>query len=364
VKVESGLKSSFSRLNNRVVVERNTTDEWVEDPEFSQDYNLKDDVLAGYVTVSADINTKTKILTGLRTESTDMKITDANNVNIFDLDFWSLFPTLFLSHQLHKDHTMQFSYGRRITRPSYEDIAPFVVFVDPYSYFSGNPKLKPTLTNNFQLNYLFKDYLLSFKYSLDKNFIANFQTRVDPDTKRTFLYSENLNQVETFNLNLSFPFAITKWWRMNNNLNGNYQIINTVYVEQEVNLAQFAGNINSSNSFTIGKGYSAELSAYYNTPSLFGVTLLKDFGSLNLGLQKEFKNNGGTLRLNASDIFFTNIWRFDTQNKALNIDQTGIIKFESRVVRLSYTKNFGRKGVKSGRGRSTASEDERTRVKN
>jgi hypothetical protein len=365
VKVETGLKSSFSRLSNRVLVESKEDDDtWKEDATFSQDYKLKDDVLAAYVTLSGDINPKTKIMAGLRTESTNMNITNAQQEKIFDLDFWSLFPTLFLSRKLNENHTMQFSYGRRITRPSYEDIAPFVVFIDPYSYFSGNPKLKPTLTNNLQLNYLYKDFLLSVKYSLDKNYIANFQTRVDPVTKKTFLYSENMNQVGTYNLNLSIPFDVTKWWKVNSNVNANYQIIKTVYVEEKVSLSQFAVNFNASNSFTIGNGFSAELSGYYSTPSLFGITRLKDFGSINAGLQKTFKNNKGTLRLNASDIFWMNIWRFETQNKALNIDQTGVIKFESRVVRLSYTRNFGRNSVKSGRGRSTASEAERGRVKN
>jgi hypothetical protein len=364
VKVETGVKSSFSRLSNKVLVERANGNMWEEDVTFSQDYKLKDDVLAGYVTLSGDLGTKTKIMTGLRTESTNMKITNANNERIFDLDFWSLFPTLFLSRKLNDSHTMQFSYGRRITRPSYEDIAPFVVFIDPYSYFSGNPKLKPTLTNNLQVNYLFKDFLVSLKYSLDKNYIANFQTRVDPETKKTFLYSENMNQVQTYNLNLSLPLTLTKWWKINTNANANYQVINTIYVEEKINLTRFAANINASNNFTIGGGFSAELSGFYSTPSLFGVTLLKDFGSVNIGLQKEFKNNGGTLRLNGSDVLWTNIWRFETQNKALGIDQTGVIKFESRVVRLSYTRNFGRNSVKSGRGRSTASELERTRVKN
>jgi outer membrane receptor protein involved in Fe transport len=364
LKMESGVKYSLSRLKNKVEVLRNTEGKFVEDSEFSQDYRLKDDVAAAYVTLSTDLNEKVKMQAGLRTESTDMEITNAAGEKVFDLNFWSLFPTLFISRQINKDQSLQFSYGRRITRPSYEDIAPFVVFIDPNSYFSGNPNLKPTLTNNFQVSFLHKEFLMSLKYSRDRNFIANYQPRYNEETDKTFFYSENMDLVNTYNLNISFPVKIAHWWKTNTNINGNYQAIKTVYDGVAVEVEQFSASVNATQSFTFGKGYSAEVSAMYMTSSIFGVFKLNDLGSVSVGFQKELNKNLGTIRLNASDIFWMNIWEFNSRQETSGVAQRAIIKFESRVVRLSYTKKFGRTSVKSGRGRSTASDAERTRVKN
>lgn len=70
---------------------------------------------------------------------------------LFDLEFWSLFPNFFMSRTFNDEHKLQLSYNRRITRPAYTDIAPFVFFVDPNTYYTGNPLLRPTLSNKIQL---------------------------------------------------------------------------------------------------------------------------------------------------------------------------------------------------------------------
>lgn len=364
LRYETGVKATVSRLTNDVVVEnRDGEGDWTEDSFLTQHYNLKDDVYAGYVNIQTDLSTSVKLQAGLRTELTDMEIRSPGGENVFDLNFWSLFPTAFVSKQLNRESSLQFSYGRRITRPSYEDIAPFVVFIDPDTYMSGNPELKPTLTNNFQVNYLMKGFLFSVKYSLDNNSIANFQSRVDPETKKTLLYSQNLEHVRTLNLNFNLPFTITKWWMFNGNLNLNHQVIDTDYDGTHINLERIIAQFNGSNTFTISKRLSAEISGFFTSPGLFGIYQFESMGSLNAGFKCEFGKNRGTLSFNMQDILRTNIVRFDVTNESLNLDQQGMLNFDTRVVRLTYTKMFGRATVKSAK-RSTASEAERARVKN
>ncbi|MEJ0057276.1 MAG: outer membrane beta-barrel protein [Bacteroidota bacterium] len=143
---------------------------------------------------------------------------------------------------MNKDNALQFSYGQRITRPSYQDIAPFVVFIDPFTFFSGNPKLKPTQTSNFQGSYTYKEFILTAKYSIDKNYIANFQTRVDPVDNKTYYYSANLDWMYSYSLSASFPVKVMKGWEMQNNFLGLYQTINTNYLGEPVTKEQITGS--------------------------------------------------------------------------------------------------------------------------
>jgi hypothetical protein len=363
VKYEGGIKAVLTKVSNNVSVSSDETGTRIEDPTFSQRYKMKDEVIAAYSTLSFPLSTGTDIQLGARAEHTLMDINDAKGVNVFNLDFWSFFPTAFVSTKLSEHQKLQFSAGRRITRPSYQDIAPFVVFTDPFTYFSGNPRLKPTFTSNFQVSYSVKQFLLALKYSDDKNYIANFQSRVDLETKKTILYSVNIDHQQTYNLNISFPLEIAKWWDTQTNIGGMLQRINTNYQDQNVSLTQYGANVNLSNTLKLPKNFSAEIVGFYSAPSIFGLYSLRALGSLSFGVQKTLPGKSGKLSLNMQDVFFTNYWRIDVKNDALNLDQRNVLKFESRILRLTYTRYFGNNSLKSSQ-KSTASEDEKYRLKN
>ena len=360
VRFETGAKATASSLSNNVRVLENIGEGWAVDENFTQDYDMTDDVMAAYLNASFNIDEKTKVQTGLRTESTDMEITSKEE-KIFDLEFWKLFPTAFVTRQVGKDKNLQFSYGKRITRPSYRDIAPFVVFIDPFTYFSGNPVLKPTITHNFTATYSHKQFIVTAKYSRDDNYIARFQARFDPVEKKTYYFSSNLDKVQTQSLSVTYPFGLIKWWEVRVNAQGMIQRINTAYQGTTVDVEVTTAEGNITNTFELGKGYSAQVAGFYRSPFLFGVQRASSFSEISAGLQKKFANNSGSLRINVGDIFWTSQYRFALNNDAINLHQSGRLKFEPRVVTVSFTKNFGSKGVKSGR-RTTASEAEQGRV--
>jgi hypothetical protein len=361
VKFETGGKMTISRLSNNVLVQERTDESWNVNPDFTQDYNMTDDVLAAYINLAFNISEKTKFQGGLRTESTDMEIKTTQEDKIFDLNFWTVFPSAYITRQISKDKSLQFSYGKRITRPSYKDIAPFVVFMDPFTYFSGNPELKPAVTHNLTTTYSHKQFITTLKYSRDDDYIARFQARFNPEHQKTYYFSSNLDKVQTYSLSISFPVDITKWWEVQTNLLGIYQRVDTEYFGSAVQVEQASGQGNLTSTFEMGKGYSSQVSAFYLSPSLFGLQRASSITEISFGVQKKFTNNSGSIKLNVSDIFWTDKYRFRLDNDDINLHQRGRLTFEPRVVRISLTKNFGSKTVKSGR-RTTGSETEQGRV--
>ncbi len=99
-------------------------------------------------------------------------------------------------------------------------MAPFVIFLDPYTFFSGNPAVQPAISNNFELGYTFKSALISLNYGIEDSTIANFQSTIIEGTNKQLLFTENLRQVKTLSLTLSFPLTPVSWWNMYYNISG------------------------------------------------------------------------------------------------------------------------------------------------
>ncbi|CAN5444164.1 hypothetical protein BH23BAC1_BH23BAC1_06170 [soil metagenome] len=107
---------------------------------------------------------------------------------------------------------MQFSYSRRITRPTFNDLAPFLTLLDPFTFFSGNMKLLPSLSHSLQTNYQFKkDYQLTFNIAHIKNTI-NWDILVIPDQNIQLIQTNNLDNTLNLSLTLSAPNNFTSWW--------------------------------------------------------------------------------------------------------------------------------------------------------
>jgi hypothetical protein len=161
---------------------------------------------------------------------------------------------------------------------------------------------------------------------------------------------------------LSFPLKLTKWWNMQNNLNGIYQNVSTDYDGEHLEVNQKYFRINVINNFRILKGLTGEISGNYQSPSLFGIYKSKAVGSVSVGIQKKSKNEKNTFSLNMSDVFKTAIYTYTADVPELNIHNSGRLDFEPRVLRFTFAHNFGSNKVKAERKRETGSDEERKRV--
>ncbi len=128
---------------------------------------------------------------GLRYEYTNSNLSSQTENNLVDKHYGKLFPSFFLSHSINDSNSWNISYSRRITRPTFNDMAPFVFFSDPYTFFSGNPGLQPAITDAASVAYTYKSVILSVSYSYETNTITNFSPIIDPVTNIETLAAEN-----------------------------------------------------------------------------------------------------------------------------------------------------------------------------
>ena len=362
VKLEAGLKGTNTSFGNDVSVANRVNGMWNFNADLTNNYSLSENMSAAYSSLNYKFNEKTSIIAGLRYEYTNTVLSTNTQHGIIDRHYGKLFPTLFFSHGLNKDNTLQFSYSRRISRPSFNELAPFIVFQSPDTYVAGNEKLQPSISDIFKTDFRYKTILLSVTYSNENNAIRRFQPRQDQDKNILYLISRNLDLVTTFSLLLSFPVKLTKWWDMQNNFNGIAQNVQTDYDGKKLDISLKNFRFNMINNFKIMQGFTGEISGYYQSPSLFGIYKSNGRSSVSIGLQKKSKNEKSTFSLNLSDVFNTGIYKFSANVPELNIHTFGMLNFEPRVLRFTYAHNFGSKKVKAERKRETGSDEERKRV--
>jgi hypothetical protein len=261
------------------------------------------------------------------------------------------------------DKFISFAYSRRITRPTFWNLAPFVIFVDPNSFFSGNPALQPAITDNANVSLSLKSKVISISYSFESSPISNFSPHVDPATNKQTLAAENQRNAKTLNLNLSLPITITKWWNMQLSASANYQELNGLYKNEPVKLETKNGFVSVLESIKLPKDYSFSISGFYNSGGLFGISRAEGFGSLDVGCQKKFRNQKSLLRLNYSNILNTVKYKFSANIPEKNLYSSAQILFSHPGIHLTFTHNFGSDKVKAKRDRSTGTEAEKDRLK-
>ncbi len=360
-KLETGLKSSYVNSDNDLTFEVKQ-DVWVIDPTRTNRFKYTENINAAYVNYGGKLGEKTSYQLGFRAEQTHSVGNSITLNDVRDRNYLNLFPSVFLSQQLDSSNVLNFSYSRRIDRPDYQSLNPFEFYLDPYTFERGNPNLRPQYTHAVQLTHVYKSFLnTSISYSRINDLIAREVPRQIASENKTYVTTENLDNQDNVNLTVSLPIPVAKWWTLQANLTGSYNRYKTFYGDALYDVSQFNYNVYASNQFKMANNWSAELSGWYNSPSVYGFFVSNPQGMINLGLQKSVWEKKGTFRLNVSDLFWMNKFRGRAQFQ--DIDLRVRSSWPSRQLRLTFTYNFGNQNVKGARQRNTGSDDLQQRVK-
>jgi hypothetical protein len=362
VKLEAGVKSSWVKTDNDLQAEEFVNNAWRNDVHRSNQFIYDENVNAAYTNLNKQFK-NTSVQIGLRLEQTNSKGNLITTNTVVERSYWDFFPTLFVQQTLSKNNQLGFSYSRRIDRPSYDALNPFVYYLDQFTYSKGNPFLNPQYTNNFELSYtLLQKYMLSIGYSRVNDVIMEVLL---PDTAQKALYQTNANIAQniSYNANLNIPVQITKWWQANNNLNVFYLSFRAPDLSgKELKTGKTSFQFKTQQTFTIMSGFTAELSGSYESPLDYGTFSIRPRYSIDAGLSKTLFNKKASLKFALSDVF--NTYKTNLSSILSGLTYEVRQKNESQVARISFTYRFGKNEIKPARRRSTGTEAEQGRMKN
>jgi len=360
-KLETGLKSSYVKTDNDSQFENLEAGNWQDDLTRSNRFIYKESVNAAYANLQTAFN-KIKFQVGLRTEVTSSEGNSVTAKSLVKRNYLDFFPNISIIQDVSKDQEIGLSYGRRIDRPDYKSLNPFVYFADLYTFSQGNPQLKPQYTNSLTLSYSYKKTLnVSLGYGHTKD-VMTTTLLTDTIKKTLLLFDQNLATQTLLDLNVSLPVTITKWWSTTNDLSvfqrkyNTPDLMGTPFESKKITFF-----LNTAQTFTLSPSVNAELSFNYQSPQIYGTYTARPIYSTNLGISKSFLDNKANLKLGINDIF--NTQQIKIRSTVPMQDYQLYQKQESRVFRLTFTYNFGSNTIKAIRERINGSSGEQQRAK-
>lgn len=360
-KFEAGLKSSLVQTNNEANFFNiiNGVDQIDFDKTNRFDYN--ENINAGYVNYNKQLG-KWGLQIGLRAEHTNVRGEQKGNTQRNDSSFTrayvNLFPTSYLTYMSNENNQFSFTYGRRIDRPNYQALNPFIFYIDNYTYQAGNPFLQPQLTNNFEFTHLYKSFLTTtLNYSKTHDIFSESFTQKE---FATIVSQANIgvrtNMGVAVNLQLKAPKVYSTNIYVNYSYNSFNGEVNGDPLNNQINMIL----LNINNQFSFKKGWSAEISGWYRTKGIEGQIIIDPLSQVTIAAQKQILKNKGTLKFSIRDLFYTNLPKGNinfskTQATFINLRDT-------RIFNLTFIFRFG-KNFKVVNKNGSVSDDIKSRVK-
>ena len=365
VKWDMGWKSSHINTDNLAQYYYLQSGNWQDDLGKSNHFLYNETIHALYTNAETKKG-KWNIQAGLRYEYTAYNAKQLGNAIVkdsaFNRQYNSLFPSAFITYNADSSNSFTLSTGRRIDRPAFQKLNPFVYIINKYTVQQGNPYFLPQYTWNFELTHLYKGILsTSVNYNIIHDYIS--QIFLSDTTTGMIVYTEgNVGKMQHYGLSVSAQLSPLSWWSFSSEADLTHKKIEgTLWKNYKASITQFTVSMN--NQFRLTKGWAAELTGFYISKNQNDLQeVLQPTGQLSVGLSKQAFNNKGSIKLTARDIFYSQamegLTHFQTVNEYFKLQR------DTRIVSLSITYRFA-KGTKTQARRTTgASADEIERVGN
>ena len=359
LKIDLGTKYSNVSTDNITIFESKQGDVWVEETNRSNSFDYNEEVYAAYAMFSKALG-KFNVQAGLRMEHT-MSTGNSITLNqIVDRKYTDFFPSLNVSHTIGDKHNLSYSYSRRLNRPNYDNLNPFVEFLDLYTFEKGNPFLNPQYADAFGVNYGFgNSFFISANYSYTRDAITQVIEQISEENL-SFQTIQNLDDQNSISLTFSMPKVWTEWYTTRLSVTSFYNEFKSVIPSGILDNKNLAYQAYLSNNFSLPNNWSMEVTGNYRSPMTYGIIEIISQYSFDIGFSKSIMNGKGNLRFGLDDIFKTRrdgggVFQDDIN---LTVDNS----YDSRRAKVSFSYKFGNQKVKAARKRSTATEDETSRI--
>lgn len=341
-KLEAGAKTSTIHTDNTANYESSDGSSWKPDLLKSNHFLYKENINAAYTSLEHKIGRLSYQL-GLRFEHTNYTGNQMGSAlqagSEFSRNYKNLFPSGYFSYQADSLNTFAFTTGRRIDRPAYQKLNPFVFIINKYTHQKGNPFFLPQYTWNFELSHAYKQLLTTaVSYSRIKNYFSQLFLSEGEDI---LIYTEgNVGEMHNFGLSLSLQLSPLRWWSLTAQSNFNYKKLSGYQnVDYRSTIKQLHSSLN--NQFKISPTLNAELSGFYTTRARNDLQeLLYPTGQVSAGIAKTILKGKGTLRLTGRDIFYTQAMEGLTDFPGAN--EYFILWRDTQVVNVGFTYRFGK----------------------
>jgi len=364
-KISAGFKTSFVNTDNIADYFIQKNGQQITDNDKTNHFRYKENINAAYVNFNKEWK-RFSIQAGLRMEQTNMEGHQLGNAirpdSIFSQHYTSLFPTIHFSYKLDSNkNKLTLYYGRRVRRPYYQDLNPFIFLIDKFTYFAGNPYIRPEFNDKIDLNFN-HDNKLNFDvfYSMHTDMITEV---IDQENGVFISRTGNVGRLRYLGASANLSLKAGSWYALNVYSEAVRNHFSEFPGNNRLNTGSFYFYIQPNNQFNFKKGWSAELNGVYLSPSESAQFKKRSIYIVGAAVQKKFLADKAVLKLTFRDIFDSN----KPRGEILNIPNTTATyhnSFDNRLALISFSYSFT-KGASATKKRNTGGAgNEQERVKN
>jgi len=332
-----GAKSSRVNNDNQIDFDTLKNGHYVVDSARSDHFVYTERIDAAYLELESKLGSYTNLTMSVRGEHTHFTAESVNPARHADSSYFNLFPNVQLSHQIDKSNLLTLSYSRTIGRPNYQDLNPFVSYVDQFYSSTGNPFLRPDFINTYRISDFIAD---KYRVSLS-TIITNNYYQIIFDQKATgqyFTTKANLGTRYQYMIEFNLPFDLTSWWHVDAQLDASHERYSYKnYAVPDKTTNNF--NINVTQNFKLTSKLSAQLINEYQSPTYYVISQYQYLAWTNVGLRYSILKDKGAIRLAVSDVFNSYFNKYTTTFNGMNIFSRD--KIGSRFVTATFTYHFG-----------------------
>lgn len=360
VNLNYGAKVYFTETNNISENYSTANDTEIFDSTISNEFYYKENTQAAYISGTKKISEKWESKVGLRYEFTQTTGFSKTQNQINKKEYSKLFPTLYLSYTPSEDHSFNLDYSKRIGRPNYNNLNPFRIVSNQYSYTEGNPFLQPSFSQNLELGYSYKDKLVSS---------LSYYTQTDGFMQVTLLNSESIQQTIPLNIleanSLTFTSTYTfnpiRWWNLSSTINLYYTDSKSSIPGTLEDIYGLDGNVAFLSDLTLNKSKSLTAGLFYSyqTKGISQLDRNSDATLVNVSMKYLMLDKKLVLSISGSDVFRSERYTFTSYSNGFKNSYS--YYYDQRYLLVSILYNFG-KSFKLNE-RTSKNQDELNRAK-
>lgn len=362
--LSAGVKTSYTETLNSAEYFSQVGTDFIPDYDKTNRFLYDENIHAGYVNLSKEYK-KLSVQMGLRYEKTISKGYQAGNIvkpdSVFRREYDGLFPTFFALYKIDslENHQVRLNYGKRIDRPYYQDLNPFITPLNKFTFYVGNPLLLPSFSHKVELSYIYKKRTTAtLGYSNSTNEVNE---TIEIEDGLYFSRPGNIGSTKLINISLDGNYDITDWFRFQFYGSLDFISIKSDFYDGLLEHKGTNGYLQGLCSFELQKDWVIQLDGNYRTKVTSAQFLFGSKGALNIAISKKIGKRS-SLSITGNDLLYTNINRGEIRN----LDRTDARYSNfggTRKVVLSYRLRFGKDFSSKPRHKAEGAEDEKNRVK-
>lgn len=354
-KLSVGGKFAYTRIDNFNVYDTlNKEQVFVPDAGRTNSFNYSEYISAAYLSYELAIK-KFTFTASFRAENT-RTIADALTIKeTTKRNYFSWLPGAGVSYAMNENNTFQLSFSRRLTRPEFQALNPFRLYFSPLNYFVGNPYLRPATTTSINASWSRKALNIALNVGHESDPLGRYP-RYNPETNVLEYLGKNFMSSDFANLQISYPYTVRSWWKINHTLTGYYSKDRIPYLDYVFANPVYQFIFNGSQVFTLPGNWLFDVYYYYRSTSGNSLYTIKPIYYVNLGLQKTWFNGKLNSKLNFNDVFDGNMVVATFRRKELINNTLSHWNGMKKLV-LTLSLSFGQSTYKAKQSRGNEEEN-------